>query len=140
MKKVFLDTNIVADLFLKREPFCQNSLKLFTLGFHKKITLYVSSLSYATLAYLCRKMKKEERVLLFEKLRSLTVTTTVDRQTVDMALVSGFDDLEDAMQYYSAISSKVDVVLTRNKKDFVEANVPVMTPDEFFTSNPQPPS
>lgn len=132
MKKVFLDTNIVADLFLKREPFCQNPLKLFTLGFHKKITLYVSSLSYATLAYLCRKMKKEERVLLFEKLRSLTVTTTVDRQTVDMALVSGFDDLEDAMQYYSAISSKVDVVLTRNKKDFVEANVPVMTPDEFF--------
>lgn len=132
MKKVFLDTNIVADLFLKREPFCQNSLKLFTLGFHKKITLYVSSLSYATLAYLCRKMKKEERVLLFEKLRSLTVTTTIDRQTVDMALVSGFDDLEDAMQYYSAISSKVDVVLTRNKKDFVEANVPVMTPDEFF--------
>lgn len=132
MKKVFLDTNIVADLFLKREPFCQNSLKLFTLGFHKKITLYVSSLSYTTLAYLCRKMKKEERVLLFEKLRSLTVTTTVDRQTVDMALVSGFDDLEDAMQYYSAISSKVDVVLTRNKKDFVEANVPVMTPDEFF--------
>lgn len=122
MKKVFLDTNIVADLFLKREPFCQNSLKLFTLGFHKKITLYVSSLSYATLAYLCRKMKKEERVLLFEKLRSLTVTTTVDRQTVDMALVSGFDDLEDAMQYYSAISSKVDVVLTRNKKDFVEAH------------------
>ena len=57
---------------------------------------------------------------------------SVDRQTVDMALVSGFDDLEDAMQYYSAISSKVDVVLTRNKKDFVEANVPVMTPDEFF--------
>ena len=132
MKKVFLDTNIVADLFLKREPFCQNSLKLFTLGFHKKITLYVSSLSYATLAYLCRKMKKEERVLLFEKLRSLTVTTTVDRQTVDMALVSDFDDLEDAMQYYSAISSKVDVVLTRNKKDFGEANVPVMTPDEFL--------
>ena len=132
MKKVFLDTNIVADLFLKREPFCQNSLKLFALGFHKNITLYVSSLSYATLAYLCRKMKKEERVLLFEKLRSLTVTTTVDRQTVDMALVSDFDDLEDAMQYYSAISSKVDVVLTRNKKDFVEANVPVMTPDEFF--------
>ena len=132
MKKVFLDTNIVADLFLKREPFCQNSLKLFALGFHKKITLYVSSLSYATLAYLCRKMKKEERVRLFEKLRSLTVTTTVDRQTVDMALVSDFDDLEDAMQYYSAISSKVDVVLTRNKKDFVEANVPVMTPDEFF--------
>ena len=84
------------------------------------------------MAYLCRKMKKEERVLLFEKLRSLTVTTTVDRQTVDMALVSDFDDLEDAMQYYSAISSKVDVVLTRNKKDFVEANVTVMTPDEFF--------
>ena len=132
MKKVFLDTNIVADLFLKREPFCENSLKLFTLGFHKKITLYVSSLSYATLAYLVRKMKKEERVLLFEKLRNITETTTVDRQTVDKALLSDFSDLEDALQYYSAVNAKVDVVLTRNKKDFVEANVPVMTPDEFF--------
>ena len=132
MKKVFLDTNIVADLFLKREPFCENSLKLFALGFHKRITLYVSSLSYATLAYLCRKMKKEERILLFEKLRNLTETTAVDKQIVDKALVSDFDDLEDAMQYYSAVSAKVDIVLTRNKKDFVEANLPVMTPDEFF--------
>ena len=132
MKKVFLDTNIVADLFLKREPFCENSLKLFTLGFHKKITLYVSSLSYATLAYLVRKMKKEERVLLFEKLRNITETTSVDRLTVDKALISDFSDLEDALQYYSAVNAKVDVVLTRNKKDFVEANVPVMTPDEFF--------
>ena len=132
MKKVFLDTNIVADLFLKREPFCENSLKLFALGFHKRITLYVSSLSYATLAYLCRKMKKEERILLFEKLRNLTETTAVDKQIVDKALVSDFDDLEDAMQYYSAVSAKVDIVLTRNKKDFVEANVPVMTPEEFF--------
>ena len=132
MKKVFLDTNIVADLFLKREPFCENSLKLFALGFHKRITLYVSSLSYATLAYLCRKMKKEERILLFEKLRNLTETTAVDKQIVDKALVSDFDDLEDAMQYYSAVSAKVDIVLTTNKKDFVEANVPVMTPDEFF--------
>ena len=132
MKKVFLDTNIVADLFLKREPFCENSLKLFTLGFHKKITLYVSSLSYTTLAYLVRKMKKEERVLLFEKLRNITETTTVDRLTVDKALISDFSDLEDALQYYSAVNAKVDVVLTRNKKDFVEANVPVMTPDEFF--------
>ena len=132
MKKVFLDTNIVADLFLKREPFCENSLKLFALGFHKRITLYVSSLSYATLAYLCRKMKKEERILLFEKLRNLTETTAVDKQIVDKALVSDFDDLEDAMQYYSAVSAKVDIVLTRNKKDFVEANVPVMTPNEFF--------
>ena len=132
MKKVFLDTNIAADLFLKREPFCENSLKLFALGFHKRITLYVSSLSYATLAYLCRKMKKEERILLFEKLRNLTETTAVDKQIVDKALVSDFDDLEDAMQYYSAVSAKVDIVLTRNKKDFVEANVPVMTPDEFF--------
>ena len=132
MKKVFLDTNIVADLFLKREPFCENSLKLFALGFHKRITLYVSSLSYATLAYLCRKMNKEERILLFEKLRNLTEPTAVDKQIVDKALVSDFDDLEDAMQYYSAVSAKVDIVLTRNKKDFVEANVPVMTPDEFF--------
>lgn len=67
MKKVFLDTNIIADLFLKREPFCNNALKLFTLAYYKKIKLYVCSMSYATLVYLCRKMEKEQRSLLFKK-------------------------------------------------------------------------
>ena len=67
-----------------------------------------------------------------EKLRAITIATPVNERIIDQALVSDFDDLEDAMQYFSAISAKVDVVLTRNKKDFIEISVPVMTPDEFF--------
>ncbi len=132
MKKVFLDTNIIADLFFKREPFCNNALRLFTLAYHKKIKLYICSMSYATLAYLCRKIEKEQRSLLFEKLRAITIATPVNERIIDQALVSDFDDLEDAMQYFSAVGAKVDVVLTRNKKDFIEISVPVMTPDEFF--------
>lgn len=89
-------------------------------------------MSYATLAYLCRKMEKEQRSLLFEKLRAITIATPVNERIIDQALVSDFDDLEDAMQYFSAVGAKVDVVLTRNKKDFIEISVPVMTPDEFF--------
>lgn len=64
--------------------------------------------------------------------RAITIATPVNERIIDQALVSDFDDLEDAMQYFSAVGAKVDVVLTRNKKDFIEISVPVMTPDEFF--------
>ena len=71
-------------------------------------------MSYATLAYLCWKMEKGQRTLLFEKLRAITIATPVNERIIDQALVSDFDDLEDAMQYFSAVGAKVDVVLTRN--------------------------
>jgi hypothetical protein len=38
------------------------------------------------------------------------------------------------MQYFSAVSEGCDVIITRNKKDFLESKIPVMEPQEFLDS------
>lgn len=58
--------------------------------------------------------------------------TLADEKVVDDALSSAFTDYEDALQYYSALSKKVDVIITRNVRDFKHARIPVLTPDEFL--------
>ena len=132
MMKVFLDTNIVIDLLDKREPFYIDAVKLFTLAYQKKITLFVSPMTYATASYLLRKHGKEGMRILLNNFRQLSQITTADERVVDAALASSFDDYEDALQYYSALTRNVDVIVTRNKKDFTSASIPVLSPAELL--------
>lgn len=132
MMKVFLDTNIVIDLLDKREPFYIDAVKLFTLAYQKKITLFVSPMTYATASYLLRKHEKEGMRKLLNNFRQLSQITTADERVVDAALASSFDDYEDALQYYSALTRNVDVIVTRNKKDFTSASIPVLSPAELL--------
>lgn len=132
MMKVSLDTNIVIDLLDKREPFYIDAVKLFTLAYQKKITLFVSPMTYATASYLLRKHGKEGMRKLLNNFRQLSQITTADERVVDAALASSFDDYEDALQYYSALTRNVDVIVTRNKKDFTSASIPVLSPAELL--------
>ena len=129
---VFLDTNIVIDLLDKREPFYIDAVKLFTLAYQKKITLFVSPMTYATASYLLRKHGKEGMRKLLNNFRQLSQITTADERVVDAALASSFDDYEDVLQYYSALTRNVDVIVTRNKKDFTSASIPVLSPAELL--------
>jgi predicted nucleic acid-binding protein len=49
-------------------------------------------------------------------------------------LNSDLSDFEDALQFYNAVESNCDIILTRNAKDFKKATLPVMSPDEFLNS------
>lgn len=57
-----------------------------------------------------------------------------DKEVVQKALNSEYKDLEDAMQYYSAITAEADVIVTRNVKDFINHNIPVITPTEYLAT------
>ena len=132
MMKVFLDTNIVIDLLDKRESFYIDAIKLFTLAYQKEITLFVSPMTYATASYLLRKHGKEGMKRLLSNFRQLSQITTADEKVVDAALESSFNDYEDALQYYSALTRNVDIIVTRNKKDFTSACIPVLSPEELL--------
>ena len=133
MKRVFLDTNVVIDLLAKRDPFYQAAVSIFTLAYNKKITLFVSPMTYATAAYLLRKQGKEQMKLLLRNFRQLSKVSVANEKVVDDALASDFSDYEDALQYYSALTKNVEFIVTRNTKDFMHATIPVLTPDEFLS-------
>lgn len=133
MKKIFLDTNVVIDLLDKRDPFYKAAVTIFTLAYKKKVALYVSPMTYATASYLLRKHGQEQMRLLLRNFRQLSRVTVADEKVVDDALASSFVDYEDALQYYSALSKNVDVIVTRNVKDFQHSKIKVLTPDEYLS-------
>ena len=134
MMRLFLDTNIVVDLLEGREPFCYDAAQLFTMAHDKKVELLVSPMTFSTASFLLRKHGPEGVRNLLSNLRQLVRVTISDERTVDDSIASQFKDFEDAMQYYSALNAKAEIIITRNGKDFTASNLPVMTATEYLAN------
>lgn len=133
MQKVFLDTNIVIDFLGEREGFYEAAAKVMTLADRKKITIYVSPTSISTIFYLLSKFENAKTAL--EKIRKFKVLSFIsimDDDSIEKAMNSDFKDFEDALQYFSAIASNCDLIITRNEKDFKNAMIPVMNAESYL--------
>jgi predicted nucleic acid-binding protein len=136
MKNLFIDTNIVLDLLAKREPFYESSAKLFSLADRNAIQLSVSSLTFANTNYVLSKLKSaSEAKEILRKFKLLVQIVPLSEKIVDLALNdSEFKDFEDGLQYYSAIESNQDIIITRNQKDFKSSQLAIMSAEEFLSS------
>ena len=133
MRKILLDTNIVIDLLAKREPFYQTAAKLFSLADKKKVSLFVTALSFANVNYVLLKQRNsEETKQILRKLKLIVGILNLEEKTISLALNDNdFRDLEDALQYFSAIENNIEIIITRNLKDFENSKLPVMTAEQF---------
>ena len=134
MMRLFLDTNIVVDLLEGREPFCYDAAQLFTMAHDKRVELLVSPMTFSTASFLLRKHGSEGVRNLLSNLRQLVSVTRSDERTVDDSIASQFKDFEDAMQYYTALNAKAEIIITRNGKDFTASKLPVMTATEYIAN------
>lgn len=133
MKTVLCDINILLDIFLKREPFYHSAAELFQKVENGKIKGYLCALSFPTLFYiLSKELSRIKALKILEKIRIVFNVAAVDEKNIDLSLTSDFKDIEDAIQYYSAIHVKADCIITRNKQDYSEDKIPILTPDEFL--------
>ncbi len=132
MKSLFLDTNIVMDLLEERKPFCDDAVRLFTLAHNKKVKLFVSPVTFTTASYVLSKHGAAAERRLLSYLRQLVSVVPTDNRMIDAALASDFKDFEDALQYFSALAANVEVIITRNGKDFMSSTLPVMTAGEWL--------
>jgi len=137
MTNLFIDTDVIIDFLVDRKPYSREAAIIFTLIDHKKLKGYVSSMTFSNLFYVLRKIEPQKKV--FSKLNSLSKLLTVlkvDEQNIRDAIDSGFPDFEDSIQYYCALDcKKVEVILTRNTKDYKNSRLPVMTPGDFLKSS-----
>lgn len=134
MRRILIDTNIVIDLLSKREDFYDEAAELFSLADKKELELAISSLTFANTNYILTKLKsaKEARDIL-RKFKVLVEILTLDNKITELALSDDdFPDFEDGLQYYSAIENQIDVIISRNKKDFKNSKIPVLAAKEFL--------
>ena len=133
MENVFVDTNIIIDLLAKREPFYKDAQDLFTLSDKKVIQLYISSLSFANAYYAIVKHHKEiDAKKIIAKFKILVKVLPLDDKAIELALASDFNDFEEGLQYFIAIENESDIIITRNKKDFKNSKIPIMTAAEYI--------
>jgi predicted nucleic acid-binding protein len=134
-KTVFLDSDVILDLLCKREPFYTFAAEIFTLGDLGKINLVTTSLVYANVFYILRKVLGIEKGKeLLRKLRIIVGVIPVNEKTVDLALNSSFSDFEDGLQYFTARENNIQILITRNIKDYKGKEIIIQTPEEYIRS------
>ena len=134
MDKVLVDTNIVIDLLTKRKEFYKPASRLFTLSDNNEIKLTISSLTFANTFYLISKeLNTTKANEILRKFKLLVKVLPMDDKIIDLSLNSDFKDFEDAIQYFTAIENKIEIIITRNLKDFKLSKIPVMTADDYLT-------
>ena len=129
MKNIFLDTDIVIDFLIDREPFSDYAAQILSLGEVSKLRIYISALTFSNTYYVLRKFATHRKVIdKLKKLETITRIVEVNGKSINLALQSSFRDFEDALQYCSALQQQnIDVIITRNVKDYRDSVLPVMT-------------
>ena len=131
--KLLIDGNIILDVLQKREPYYEDSAKIWKMCETDLAEGYVSALTFANLVYVMRKeldaekinevLKKMSLIFTFEDLKASDISTAVDMK---------WDDFEDAVQAVTAKRIHADFIITRNVKDYNKSEVVAFTPTEFL--------
>jgi len=132
MKNVFLDTNVVIDFLADRRPFSIAAANIFNLSANGKINLYVSAVSFNNIYYIIRQSQSHaDTIRLLHGLSELTEIADVTKAVIMASLKGNFKDFEDAIQYNCALGlNNIDVIVTRDSKDFRKSTLPVLSPEE----------
>jgi predicted nucleic acid-binding protein len=135
--KVFVNTNVFLDQLLQRGEAWRPTEALFSLAEQRQLILYTSSSILTTIIYFLEinrapatKVRKAIRLLL----TFVQLAETKD-SIILQATHSEFKDLEDAIQYYTAMQIKgIEYFITSNLKDFKKAlpQLPVLSPQQFI--------
>ena len=129
-----IDTNIVLDVFLERDPFYDDSFAIFQLANLKRFSGFLSAASITDIFYFVRKKWRdsEEVYQMMDRITALFSVAPVSEKTIANALALRWKDFEDAVQYIAASENNADYIVTRNTQDFSSGHIPAVTPEQFI--------
>ncbi len=132
--RVLIDTNIVLDFLLQREPFFQEAELLFQAIDAGQGVSYVTATTLTDLFYIARKHTRsieQARQAVSEILTAMAICP-IDRAVLESAFNSGLADFEDAVQIFSAAAQGLDVILTRDAQGFLSSSIPMLSVQELL--------
>ncbi len=133
MKNILIDTDVLLDFFFDRKPYSHYSTLILSLCERGLLNGYITPVIISNTYYILRRVAKHKKVI--EKLKQLLTIIYVlkmDGLVVENALNSEFKDFEDALQNFAAINyGKIEVIVTRNVKDYKKSEIGVLTPESF---------
>lgn len=131
--RVLLDTNILLDALLEREPFVREAEALFEAIESDQIEGYVTATTLTDIFYIVRKAKGVAiaKQAVSRILAGMQVCT-VDRRILEAAISSLLPDFEDAVQIACALNENLDAIITRDTQDFADASLQILSAGELL--------
>ena len=135
--RVLVDTNVVLDLLLAREPFVHDAARIFAMVERGEIEGLLCATTLTTVDYLLgQTLSKPETRGAIRRLLSLFEVAAVNRVVLAAAAESSMLDFENAVLAQSANHGGVHRIVTRNTPDFIESPVVAVDPSEFLAQLP----
>lgn len=132
--RIFLDANILVSVLNKEYPLFTVSSRILSLADRNKFDLYTSPVCLAIAFYFAE--KKYKSAIAKSKIQLLCGhihVTTVNEAIVSKTLQTpAIHDFEDGLEYYSALESKCNCIITEDVDDFYFSKIEILRSEEFF--------
>ena len=132
--RVLIDTNVLLDVLMGRQPYFDISDSILKLCSDKKIEGYIAAHSITNMYYILRKYMPEDvrRKALLDICRILKVEGIDSVKIISALQKEDFVDMEDCLQEECAVEVMADYIVTRNIEDYKKSRVKVIEPGEFI--------
>lgn len=130
---VLVDTNIILDIFMDREPYADEARTIMTKCADREIIGYLAAHSIPNLFYILRKTysPKERRGLIKNLCDIFRISDLNTEKIISAVENEEFSDFEDCLQEECAVEAMADYIVTRNPDDYKMSRIKVIEPDEF---------
>jgi len=138
--KILIDTNVILDFLLQREPFLPDADRLFQAISDGQVVGYVTATTLTDIFYVARRHTQslEKARQAISGILTAMEVCPVDRHIAELALNSNCPDFEDAIQISSAVTQELDAIVTRDLVDFTSSSIPVYSPADLLDQLPNP--
>ena len=131
--KIYFDINVLLDLTLQRSNFNEVELIMNEIqnGFKKG---FLTGATIHTLSYFLSKRYDQKKVKeLLLNLLSIINVIDAPQNIINKALHANFNDIEDALQVYTAFHFNMDYFITSDKKLKKETSstLPILSPSDY---------
>lgn len=135
--RYMIDTNIILDVLLERDPFFDNSRTVLKLCEDKKILGFISASAATDLFYIVRKAlgNIDDAYNALGHILDIVKVLTVTNEDVNRAFLRKASDFEHCLLATCAKSNNCDGIITRNEKDFKSFDIPLYSPEEIIIMN-----
>jgi len=132
--KIFLDANILVSVLNKEYPHFTYTSRILSLADKKRFALFTSPVCLAIAFYFAEKkyrsISAKKRIeVLCEHINITTTNKSIVLQSLQNIAVN---DFEDGLEYYSALESKCDCIITEDVEDFYFSKIEVLNSQDFF--------
>ncbi|HTW94490.1 MAG TPA: PIN domain-containing protein [Tepidisphaeraceae bacterium] len=130
---VFVDTNVLLDVLLARQPFVDHAQRIWSMAERAEIRAVVSAASFLNVYYIVARLSSRAQAdRAIRGMLAIFQIAPVDTQIINQAVESGSSDFEDAAQQACASRAGAVCIVTRDERHFGRSTVPAIGPDAFL--------